>query len=194
MQREQFDQVLSDVAQVIATKPPDLAKLEEAQNKVEYLLLHDRDNPWLVFVMGSVYMTMGRFALAEYWLRQSLAMLPNQPEILNALGHMRQQENRLEEAKQCYEDAIKHGGHDSEVTNNLASLLVNNGTPHEAIEACDQAIALDDTKPDPHWNKALAQLELGNWREGWKNYEYGLALSGVSAYRKNRNYPLVRSF
>lgn len=189
MQREQFDQILSDVAQVIATKPPDLAKLEEAQNKVEYLLLHDRDNPWLVFVMGSVYMTMGRFALAEYWLRQSLAMLPNQPEILNALGHMRQQENRLEEAKQCYEDAIKHGGHDSEVTNNLASLLVNNGTPHEAIEACDQAIALDDTKPDPHWNKALAQLELGNWREGWKNYEYGLALSGVSAYRKNRNYP-----
>jgi hypothetical protein len=65
MQREQFDQILAEVAEVIATKPPDLAKLEEAQNKVEFLLLHDRENPWLVFVMGSIYMTMGRFVLAS---------------------------------------------------------------------------------------------------------------------------------
>jgi tetratricopeptide (TPR) repeat protein len=189
MQREQFDQIIKEVAEIISVTPPDMEKLQLCENKLEFLLMHDRQNPWLIFMMGSVYAKMGRWAMAEHWLSSAMHHLPDQPEMKNQLGFICQQEGRIDEALEHYESAFKISPDNSEVANNLASILVNNGTPDKAIEACEAAIKIDPDKPDPHWNKALAQLELGNWKDGWKNYEYGLLLSGMNSYRKNRRYP-----
>jgi tetratricopeptide (TPR) repeat protein len=41
-----------------------------------------------------------------------------------------------------------------------------------AKDCYDQAIKIKSDFPDAYWNKSLTQLTLGEFAEGWKNYEY----------------------
>jgi tetratricopeptide (TPR) repeat protein len=43
---------------------------------------------------------------------------------------------------------------------------------NEALECYDKAISINPDSPIAYWNKGLTQLTLGQFEEGWKNYEY----------------------
>ena len=43
-----------------------------------------------------------------------------------------------------------------------------------AIEYADRAIASNPDTVDPHVNKAMAQLALRNWKEGWEGFNWNL--------------------
>ena len=44
--------------------------------------------------------------------------------------------------------------------------------PDHAIACYEKAIAIDPTYIDGYWNKSFSELILGQFDEGWKNYEY----------------------
>lgn len=190
---EQFSTVaeaLARVSEILSQEAPSPEELGLTERILEGLLVPDRENAGLIFLLGSVYMKAKRYAIAEHWLRHSLDMCPGMPEALNNLGFVYQQEGRFDEAKTCFEKALEGSPGNSEILSNIASLLVNNGTPELAVEACDRAIEADPDNPDAKWNKALALLEMGNWREGWKAYRQGLEMRGQSStQRKRRTYP-----
>ena len=48
-----------------------------------------------------------------------------------------------------------------------------------AKDCYDQAIKIKSDFTEPHWNKSLTQLTLGEFAGGWKNYEYRLKLENA---------------
>jgi tetratricopeptide (TPR) repeat protein len=48
-----------------------------------------------------------------------------------------------------------------------------------AKECYDQAIKIKSDFADAYWNKSLTQLTLGEFSEGWRNYEYRFKLENV---------------
>src|SRR5262249_6902669 len=58
----------------------------------------------------------------------------------------------------------------------------------EALGSYDQALALREDYPAAHWNRALLRLLLGDWRQGWQNYEWRWKIDSAAAARR-RNFP-----
>ena len=50
-----------------------------------------------------------------------------------------------------------------------------------AKDCYDQAIKIKSDFADAYWNKSLTQLTLGEFAEGWKNYEYRFKLDNAKA-------------
>jgi tetratricopeptide (TPR) repeat protein len=48
-----------------------------------------------------------------------------------------------------------------------------------AKDCYDQAIKIKSDFPDVYWNKSLSQLTLGEFAEGWRNYEYRFKLESA---------------
>jgi tetratricopeptide (TPR) repeat protein len=48
-----------------------------------------------------------------------------------------------------------------------------------AKDCYDQAIKIKSDFPDAYWNKSLSQLTLGEFADGWKNYEYRFKLESA---------------
>ena len=49
------------------------------------------------------------------------------------------------------------------------------GQPHRAIDAAERCLRLAPDNPTARWNLAQNQLLLGNYEDGWENYEWGVA-------------------
>jgi tetratricopeptide (TPR) repeat protein len=103
------------------------------------------------------------------WLRWALAANPDFEEALNMHGILLHQEARFDEAIAAFERA-EALGHRSAASNRGNSLL-ELGRLGEALHAHETAVQCDATSAGAQYNLALTQLRLGDWKNGWTNYE-----------------------
>lgn len=82
-----------------------------------------------------------------------------------------QQSNAFEQACREYRaflrDQPKHAG----AHNNLGNTLIAMGRPAEALRHFDRALSLDPGAAETRFNRAVAQLSLGHYQKGWRDYE-----------------------
>lgn len=62
----------------------------------------------------------------------------------------------------------------------------------DALASYDEAISIKKDCHDAYWNKALSQLVTGNFKDGWKNYEYRWTRSGHEQMR-HQHLPTLRN-
>lgn len=122
--------------------------------------------------MGTLFLETGRIGLAISFLYRAAAMTP-QADILCNLAIAFKQSGQHDKTFEYFKKAVKNNP-SAEILGNYAGLWVNYGTPDEAIKQADKALKLDKDCPMAHWNKALALLEKGEWKEAWKEHEWGL--------------------
>ena len=89
----------------------------------------------------------------------------NKGSILNGLS-------QYTDAISCFERAIELQSDYADAWANKGVALYDLLLLEESIKSCDRAIELDPSHIDGHWTKSFAQLMLGNFDEGWINYEY----------------------
>lgn len=94
-----------------------------------------------------------------------------QPRMWNLRGNALQRLERFEEARQCYNNALALQPDFALALNGLGSVLKEMGRARESLECLSRAIALNPDSADARLNLAMTQLYLGEWEEGWKNYE-----------------------
>ena len=103
--------------------------------------------------------------------------LENKANTLHAL-------KEYDEALTLYE-AIGNKKDYHKVLNNKGLLLhalghIKNKKYFNLAKDCyDQAIKIKSDFPDAYWNKSLSQLTLGEFAEGWRNYEYRFKLESA---------------
>jgi tetratricopeptide (TPR) repeat protein len=93
-------------------------------------------------------------------------------------------------ALQLFHEAIRLAPQSAIAWNNLSNLLGTMGgrTP-EVVAALRNAIALDPHQPRSHMNLGMALLKLGDFANGWREYEHRWQGSILSAVRRPESLP-----
>jgi tetratricopeptide (TPR) repeat protein/glycosyltransferase involved in cell wall biosynthesis len=104
--------------------------------------------------------------------QQAIALKPDYAEAWHNLGTLHQSQGRLELAIDHYQQAIALRPGYADGYNSWGSALKRLNRLHESLERYNQAIALDADHVDAHCGRAAVWLKLGQWTEGWDEYEW----------------------
>ncbi len=85
---------------------------------------------------------------------------------------------RYDKAQQCFEKALLLDPNHTYVHSNIGQLFQEKKCFKEAQQHFEKALSLDPEQANARWNLSLMQLTLGNFSQGWENYE--------ARYHKNK--------
>jgi len=182
---------------ILEQAPRELARAERLRQKgeldeamrdtISYLNDHFDDVPGLMMA-AHILMDAGRIGLVQPILKRAAQLEPNIAMIWNNLGLCYQEGADLEEGEAHFFRALKLEP-DSPITHiNLGQLYVNLSQPNLALKHLNKAIDLDPSLPEAFYNRALANLSMHNWKEGWADYD---ATLGIGKTRKERVYGMI---
>jgi len=122
--------------------------------------------------------------------QKAVQLAPHDVNMYYNLGIALQENGQLDEAVTCYEKASQLAPRDAEIYNNLAFALQENRRPYEAIPYYRKALGLKPDYATARWNLSLALLLTGNFREGWREYEWRWGTKYLSSSKRNFEQPL----
>ena len=120
---------------------------------------------------GNALHALGRHDEALQSFERALTLKPDYGEAYNNRGNALIELNRHAEALTDYDAAIARKPFASALVNR-GSALRYLGRADAAMASFDHAIALEPQMPEAHWNKALLQLALGDYANGFAGYEW----------------------
>lgn len=109
-------------------------------------------------------------AIAAYG--RALELKPGNVAAINMMGAAFQSIEQLGKAEECYRLALTLTPDKPTVLNNLAVVLNAQGRLKEAVEVYHQLLEIDSNYADGHWNFSVALLALGEYPEGWSEFEW----------------------
>jgi tetratricopeptide (TPR) repeat protein len=102
-------------------------------------------------------------------------LLAREPEHLGALesrGNLLLEADRNDEARATFERLLAVHGPLPQTLTNLATAHLQTGQPEAACRVCDEGVALHPAHADLHLNRAIAHMLVGDWAEGWRDFEW----------------------
>ncbi|NTV49858.1 MAG: tetratricopeptide repeat protein [Geobacteraceae bacterium] len=90
----------------------------------------------------------------------------------NMLGTVFHSLEQLEDAEACYRQALDLLPDSETVLNNLGVVLNAQGRLDDAIAIYRHLLQVDNTYAEGHWNLSVALLTVGEYPEGWREYEW----------------------
>lgn len=153
-----------------------------AKEKFLQLLDQHPGNPKLMYYLGTIAHAESKHGMAVVLLTAACTINPDFHSLVNLGGSYRAL-MMMKEAEACWRQALaapapkewKYEREKLEETANLwaniAGLYVNVGNPQKCLDAANKALQYDPNCDAAHANKALAHLELGQWKDGFAEYE-----------------------
>jgi hypothetical protein len=139
---------------------------------------------------GSALFRLKRYPEALDSYEKAIAISPVQVHGHNNRGLALAMLGRHDEAFASYDKAL-------EVDPNFVEAYVNRGNVFGSLGHTERGLAdylhALDIRPnfaEAKWNASLAQLTLGMFREGWKNYEVRWCKEETAGHRRNFKQPL----
>ncbi len=150
-----------------------LAADRPGEAAIEYrrLLLAHPDHSGVLTNLGNALHAMGRPAEALDHYRRVVALRPDVAGALNNVGNSLIALNRPEEAEPYLRRAVQADPAYAQAANNLGGALLALDRPVEALEWFRRAMKLDPNPFHATFGAAIAQLTLGDFRGGWRDYE-----------------------
>jgi tetratricopeptide (TPR) repeat protein len=103
---------------------------------------------------------------------RALAIKPGDPYLVFKRGSALISLNRYEEALDCFDQAFAVAPGDADALDDRGNVLAALQRHAEALASYDQALAISPDSAKAHWNRALTLLRVGDFDEGWKEYEW----------------------
>ena len=147
------------------------------------LLNKNFNNIEVMFFYANALLQQGKTGLAANVFKSIIEVQPKQQAALQNLGNCFRAENKTKEAEEIYRMGLKLGD-TAQLWANIGGIYINNGTPEKALESYLKAKSIDPQDKEIDFNISLAQLEMGNYRDGWENYRRGFEAGN----RKTRTY------
>jgi len=167
-----------------------MGKIREAACQFRNALGMAPDFPDASLCLGHCLHSLGKFDEALEIYDQALMFSPGVVAAWNNRGNTLLEMCRHAEAAESYSRALElaPGLCDARVA--LATCYQALGMVNEAMAACDMVLAADPDHAEAHWNRALLLLLKGDYREGWREYEWRWQKRGFTSPR--RNFPQPR--
>lgn len=139
---------------------------------------------------GVVLLHLGRHAEALASLDRALEIQPGYADAIGNRGLALLGLGRTSEAVENYRDGLKlHPGSTTMLSNLGISLMALNRHT-EAIECFHQTLAIDPNHVDANWNLSLSLLASGDYRNGWRQYEWRWKRVEMAPHFRSFHVPL----
>ena len=122
--------------------------------------------------LGIALRDQGRLEEAIVNWQTSLRLQPIQAEAHNNLGLALKELGRLEESAANLEQALVHYPNFVEAHNNLGNTLKEQGKLQESAACYLRTLRLKPDHADAHKNLGILNLLLGNFSQGWTEFEW----------------------
>jgi tetratricopeptide (TPR) repeat protein len=165
-------------------------ELDAAEANYRRALAIAPDHSLALHYLGVILYQRGQAEPALQLLRQTVDASPQEPEFHNNLGLALAALDRHAEAIAAHQQALSLAGDHVGAWNNLGLVLQAANRVSEAIAAFREAVARAPQFAQARWNLALALLLDGQCEEGWREYEWRLAIPAFQ--RSDRNYAQPR--
>lgn len=142
--------------------------------------------------LGLALQQQGRLAEARACFEAALTQKPDYQNAKVNLACTLRLIGKPELARAELEAVLKAQPNAVDALNNLGAVLQDLGQPDLAQETLLRAIELAPSSAHARWNLALTQLQLGNFKSGWENFES--RWSGCDTLRGAYQMPLDRAW
>lgn len=174
----------------------DRGQVDEAiNNLIEHLDANFNDASALM-MLGACFLTKGHAGIAAAVTKQAIEIKRQDgvaySEALNNLGVCFKTELHTEAAKAVWQLALEVETDPAErgkLLANMAGCHIHAGEPEKALPYFDEAAKVLPDNPQLEFDRSMALMELGRWREGWQGFEAGFAC-GVRPVRKYGTLPI----
>jgi tetratricopeptide (TPR) repeat protein len=158
----------------------------DVDNAITYYQNALKYNPSLApayYNLGNIFRERLQIDEAITYYQNALKVDPNFVFAFTNLGNAFRQRGQLDEAIDCYKKALKLDSHLAHTHTSLGLSLQEKGMVDEAFKHCKIALQLNPHLPEAHWNLSHMYLLQGNFREGWKEYEWRWGLKDYYQYK-----------
>ena len=122
--------------------------------------------------LGTVLNQIGEAREAVSCFEQALRLDADSVKALNGLGAALASSDRTDEAMHAYRQALERNPDYAEAHGNIGQLLGGQGDRAGAMSHFERALDLKPTNAAVHNNCAMTMLMLGNFSDGWREYEW----------------------
>jgi tetratricopeptide (TPR) repeat protein len=145
---------------------------EEALARYDHALAIRADIPQIWINRGRALRNLDRLDEAETSLREALRLKPDFVSAHNELGIVLDYLGRFEEAEASVHSALRLRPEYPQGHFNLGNILYHLGRAAEAQASYRTALSLQPQVPEWHMSLGLALLMAGQFKEGWKEFEW----------------------
>ncbi len=146
-------------------------------------------HPFLLFRIGMVHHLLERHSEAIRWYRKATSADSTLGEAHNNLGKALLELRHFQEAEAAFRAAAPLLPASPVPSASCASTLMAQNRLEEALNWCNQALTITPDFAEAHWNKALIQLKLGRYAEGWQEYEWRWQAPSFPSPRRTYSAP-----
>ena len=164
--------------------------LDAAERDYRAALAAAPQHPYALHYLGVIHYQRSEIAAALPLLEGAVAQVPEEPEFHNNLGLALAAADRIGEAIAAHRRALSQKADHAGAWNNLGLALQAGNDLPAAIEAFRAALRCAPGFAEAHWNLGLALLAHGEFDEGWREYEWRLAITALG--KDGRTYPQPR--
>ena len=150
----------------------DYGRFSEAEALLREAIARDPTNVNLRNARGVMFAAMNRHLDAVWCYRDALAYDSSATGVWTNLGNALTHLNQLSSAIYCHRRAItlSQGG-DALLHHNLGTSLAEAGQHGEAVMSFSNALKINASYHTARWDRGLSYLYLGNYAQGWPDYE-----------------------
>lgn len=122
-------------------------------------------------------------ALADY--DRVLLLQPNNLDVLNNRGGVLVELSRLDEALESYERALSIAPKSPVLLINKGNVLADQHEFELALSTYAEAAATEAMRPEAIWCQSLVRLRLGQFAQGWREFEWRWQQASWAPQRRN---------
>ena len=140
--------------------------------------------------LGGVLHMQGKLEAALVAYRRALELDPSLPQAKQNYASIVRDGGALAQAAEDYRRHTQANPNDAQAFSDLGNTLRELGRHDEALAAYARALALNPGLAEAHFSRAFVQLLLGDYAQGWKEYEWRWRIPAFNAPARRFAQPI----
>ncbi len=162
----------ADTHHVLGLVYAEQEKWDMARPAIENAIRHNPCNAGYHRSLGDVCRSLGDDAAALEAYRQALGMCPDDTDALLNMGNVYHARGDFSKAIGLYEKILGLRPNDPKALNNIGKTYYDQGDIDVAIKYYNESLQRTPEYAEARLNRAAALLLKGEWRQGWRDYEW----------------------